>query len=162
VDLNAIARDAVAALQTIVKETSAEVEIGPLPALAVEPVRFQQLFQNLVGNALKYAVPGRTPRVRISAEKRGDAWIFSVRDNGLGIDRQYHTQIFEMFKRLHDRTQSGTGLGLTICQRIVERYGGRIWVESEPGLGSDFRFSLPSLLEKRGGGVSAASNGTKG
>jgi light-regulated signal transduction histidine kinase (bacteriophytochrome) len=126
-----------------VEEASAEVVIEPLPALAVEPVRFQQIFQNLIGNALKYRQPGRTPKVRVSAQRSDTEWIFSVSDNGMGIESQYHTTVFEMFKRLHDRKQSGTGLGLTMCQKIVERQGGRIWVESEPGAGATFRFSVP-------------------
>ncbi len=146
VDLNEIARNALAALRTTVEETCAEVVIEPLPALAVEPVRFQQIFQNLIGNALKYRQPGRRPEVRVSAQRSDGEWIFSVSDNGMGIEPQYHTTVFEMFKRLHGREQSGTGLGLTICQKIVERHGGRIWVESEAGVGATFRFSLPSRL----------------
>jgi len=145
VDLNEVARGALTALRTTVEESGAEVVIESLPALVVEPVRFQQVFQNLIGNALKYSYPGRKPQVRVSAEKDGD-WIFSVHDNGIGIDSQYHSQVFEMFKRLHEKKQTGTGLGLTICQKIVERYGGRIWVESTPGDGATFRFSLPARL----------------
>jgi signal transduction histidine kinase len=124
------------------------VVIEPLPALAVEPVRFQQIFQNLMGNALKYRQPGRRPEVRVSAHRSDSEWIFSVSDNGMGIEPQYHTTVFEMFKRLQGREQSGTGLGLTICQKIVERHGGRIWVESEAGAGATFRFSLPLRLER--------------
>ncbi len=146
VDLNEIARDAIAALRTTAEEKSADIIVAPLPALAVEPVRFQQLFQNLIGNALKYSHDGRKPQVRVAAQKSDAEWIFSVSDNGIGIEPQYHSVVFQMFKRLHDRKLSGTGLGLSICQKIVERYGGRIWVESEPGVGSTFRFSLPARL----------------
>ena len=102
-----------------------------------------QLFQNLVGNAIKYV--GKTPpHVHVSATRQEDAWLFSVRDNGIGIDPQYKEQIFGLFKRLHRHDEyDGTGVGLAICQKIVERYGGRIWVESELGQGADFRFTLP-------------------
>ncbi len=146
VDLNGIAGTALESLRSTVEETAAEIVVDPLPALAVEPIRFQQVFQNLIGNALKYRKEGEPPRVRVWAEKRDGSWIVAVSDNGIGIDPQYHSLVFGMFKRLHDQTQAGTGLGLAICQKIVERYGGRIWVESEPGKGSTFRFSLPLRL----------------
>jgi light-regulated signal transduction histidine kinase (bacteriophytochrome) len=105
----------------------------------------RQVFQNLIGNAIKYRSPDRAPTVHISAERRDASWIFMVRDNGIGIEPQYKEQIFGLFTRLHTTDRyTGTGIGLAICQRIVERYHGRIWVESEPGRGSDFRFSFPA------------------
>jgi light-regulated signal transduction histidine kinase (bacteriophytochrome) len=102
------------------------------------------LFQNLLGNALKYR-RDEPPRIHVSALRKGAEWIFTVRDNGIGIDPQHRQQIFGVFKRLHSREKySGTGIGLAICQKIVERYGGRIWVESEPGKGSEFKFAIPA------------------
>jgi signal transduction histidine kinase len=103
----------------------------------------QQVFQNLVGNAIKYR-DQEPVRIHVSAGIRGVLWRFSVQDNGIGIDPQYKEKIFGVFKRLHhDRKYSGTGIGLAICQRVVERYGGRIWVESEPGKGATFFFTVP-------------------
>jgi light-regulated signal transduction histidine kinase (bacteriophytochrome) len=104
-----------------------------------------ELFQNLLANALKYRSK-EPPVIHVSASREGSAWVFSVRDNGIGIDSQYARQIFGVFKRLHPPDKyPGTGIGLAICQKIVERYGGRIWLESSsPGQGSEFRFSIPS------------------
>jgi len=130
-------------LQGAIKEGGALVTHDPLPPVLADGTQLTQLFQNLVGNAVKYQGPG-VPRVHISAARDGaKRWSFSVRDNGLGIEPQYFERIFGMFQRLHKRDQfGGTGIGLAICKKIVERHGGRISVESQPGKGSTFRFAL--------------------
>jgi light-regulated signal transduction histidine kinase (bacteriophytochrome) len=104
---------------------------------------FVQVFQNLIGNAIKYREK-RPLTIRIFAEKLNDEWRFAVVDNGMGIDPKYHQQVFGVFKRLHGRAIPGTGIGLAICQRVVDRYGGRIWVESALCEGSTFHFTLPA------------------
>ena len=122
----------------------AEIAVGALPRLAGNPVRFRRLMQNLIGNAIKYVPPGVTPQVHVGAEPDGGFWRFCVRDNGIGIDAAYFHAIFEPFKRLHSRSRyGGSGLGLAICEKIVTGFGGRIWVESEPGEGSAFFFTHP-------------------
>ncbi len=135
---------AVSNLETSVIASGATITWDDLPALPVEPAHLQQLFQNLISNALKYR-SAESPAVRISAVAENGYWEFSVKDNGIGVDPRYKEQIFKPFQRLHARTEyPGTGIGLAICQKIVERYGGRIWLESQPGEGSDFKFTLPS------------------
>ncbi len=114
-----------------------------LPTVPAHEVRLVQLLQNLIGNAIKYRGPG-PPRIHVSACRRDSEWLFSVRDNGIGIRPEYAQQIFGVFKRLHDQTYPGTGIGLAICQRIVERYGGRIWVEQVAEPGALFCFTLPA------------------
>ncbi len=143
-DLRVEAERALETLQAFVQETGAELSIGALPTVQMESSHALLLFQNLIGNSLKYRTPDTVPNIRILAEQAPGKWIVSVADNGIGIAPAYHGQIFGIFKRLHTRTAyPGTGLGLAICRRIVERYGGAIWVESELGKGSNFRFSLP-------------------
>jgi PAS domain S-box-containing protein len=134
-------------LSAIVENTAADIEIGTLPVVRVPEIHLVQLFQNLIGNALKYRKEeypeGERPSIRIDAKRdSGGAWLFSVADNGIGIEPEYLTQIFGIFKRLHGSAFEGTGIGLALCQKIVERAGGRIWVESEPGKGSTFFFTL--------------------
>jgi light-regulated signal transduction histidine kinase (bacteriophytochrome) len=137
---------ALANLGEALRETGAEVTASPLPEVRGDSVQLEQLLQNLVGNALKFHPPGVAPKVHVSAERRDDQWIFSVKDNGIGIEPQYFERIFVIFQRLHLKEEySGTGIGLAICKKVVERHGGRIWVESRPGEGSDFRFSLPAV-----------------
>ena len=130
-------------LRGAIEESGALVTHDPLPAVLADEAQLVQLFQNLVGNAIKYQGPG-VPRVHISAARNGDRrWVFSVRDNGLGIDPQYFERIFGMFQRLHKREEfAGTGIGLAICKKIAERHGSSITVQSQPGQGSTFLFSL--------------------
>jgi light-regulated signal transduction histidine kinase (bacteriophytochrome) len=107
-------------------------------------VQLQQLFQNLIGNSIRYR-SNEAPRIQIEAKRQSSEWVFSIKDNGIGIDPQYKEQVFGIFKRLHSTAEyPGTGMGLAICQRIVERAGGRIWLESEPGKGSTFFFTIPA------------------
>ena len=130
-------------LRVAINESGAEVTCEPLPCLMGDESQLIQLIQNLISNAIKYHGP-ETPVVRISAEKQDDMWVFSVRDNGIGIEPQYFEKIFLMFQRLNNqRDISGSGVGLAICRKIAERHGGEIWLESEPGKGSIFYFSIP-------------------
>ncbi len=149
-------------LQAQISETGASIRADALPLVVAERRAMVQLIQNLVGNAIKYAGE-RRPEVRITADRRpsGD-WVVHVRDNGIGIDMHYADEIFGVFKRLHGRDEyGGTGIGLAICKRIVELHGGMIWVESEPGQGSTFSFTLPSPSLVPDGVASAAGSGVK-
>jgi PAS domain S-box-containing protein len=130
-------------LQILVRETGAVVTHDPLPTVIGDGSQLGQLFQNLIGNAIKFHGPD-APQVHISAKRDGFRWRFSVRDNGIGIDREYFDRIFVIFQRLHGRGEyPGTGIGLAVCKKIVERHGGRMWVESEVGKGTTFYFTLP-------------------
>lgn len=145
VDSDSVCRLAVENLSQAIKEAGAEVTIDKLPIVCADATQLEALFQNLIGNAVKFR-GARRPRVSIAAQRVGQEWQFAVRDNGIGIKPEFHERVFEIFKRLesHDR-YSGTGIGLAICKRIVERYSGRIWVESQLGQGSTFFFTLPTL-----------------
>jgi len=136
-------------LRAAIEDSGALVTYDILPIVLADEMQFVQLFQNLIGNAIKYR-KNEIPRVNISAAKSGrDKWIFSVEDNGIGIDSQYFDKIFGMFQRLHARDEfAGTGIGLAICKKIVERHGGSISVESQPGHGSTFRFTLTESKRK--------------
>jgi light-regulated signal transduction histidine kinase (bacteriophytochrome) len=129
-------------LEAAVRKSGAQFHVGELPSVAAPAVHLVLLFQNLIANALKYS-GYRMPEVFIDAEPAERLWKFSVKDNGIGIEPQYAKQIFGIFKRLHGAEYEGTGIGLAVCQRIVERTGGRIWLESTPGVGSTFFFTLP-------------------
>jgi PAS domain S-box-containing protein len=142
-DANEVVRKTLSIFEARIAESGGRVDCDPLPVLAVHEVHLTQLFQNLIGNALKYRGP-EPPRIHVSAEHLGGMWKLSVADNGIGIDPAYQGQIFGLFQRLHGGGKySGSGIGLAICQKIVQRYGGRIWVESELERGSRFLFTLP-------------------
>jgi PAS domain S-box-containing protein len=143
-DANEALQVALGDLAGAVAQSGARITSDSLPSLRVHATHLQQLFLNIVGNAIKYRSPERPPEVHISAEHKGGDWVIAVRDNGIGIEAEYKENIFGLFTRLHSNDRySGTGIGLAICQRIVDRYHGRIWLESEPGQGSTFRFSFP-------------------
>ena len=130
-------------LQLAIQESQARIDVAPLPTIRGEKGQMVQLFQNLLSNAIKYHGHD-TPVIRITAEQHAAQWIISVQDNGVGVPPEYHDYIFGVFKRLHGRDAPGTGVGLALCKHIVERLGGRIWVESQPGHGATFKFSLPN------------------
>jgi len=142
VPVDKVVREVITSLQSSISETSADVSLGPLPMVTANPLYLTQVFENLVGNALKYR-SGQPPRISISAAEGAREWTFSVEDNGIGIPPEYQAQIFGIFKRLHGAEYPGTGIGLATCKKIVDRHGGTIWVESEPGKGSRFSFTLP-------------------
>ncbi len=140
-------RNALADLTITLEESGAEVTHAPLPVVMADGSQMEQIFQNIIGNAIKFAGDS-PPQVHVSADRLGEQWIFSIRDNGIGIDPRYHDRIFGIFQRLHPRdAYPGTGIGLSICKRIVERHGGRIWVESAEGQGATFYFSVPAAPE---------------
>ncbi|MBI3336117.1 PAS domain S-box protein [Candidatus Peregrinibacteria bacterium] len=144
-DCTSALESALSNLQFSIKSGGAIITHDELPHILGDLTQIIQLFQNLIGNALKYKKEGEPPKVHIHAEDKGKEWVFSVRDNGIGIEPEYRENIFVIFRRLHDRKKyPGTGVGLAICKKIVERHGGKIWVESEPGKGSVFCFTLPS------------------
>jgi chemotaxis family two-component system sensor kinase Cph1 len=133
-------------LRAAIIESNAEFDIEDLPEVAVERTQLIQLFQNLISNSIKYR--NGPPKITISAELSVDRWLFTLRDNGIGVDPKYAERIFDMFARLHGKTEySGTGIGLAICKKIVLAHGGKIWMESEVGQGSIFYFSLPAAIQ---------------
>ena len=132
-------------LTQAIEESGATVTHDPLPAMQLDRGQMVRLFQNLVGNALKYRNPGQPPRIHSGAEQADEEWVISIKDNGIGFDPKYATSIFAPFKRLHTAVEyPGTGVGLAICRRIVEGHGGRIWAGSALGEGATFRFTLPA------------------
>jgi PAS domain S-box-containing protein len=134
---------ALANLRAAQEASGATVTSDALPRVLADAPQLTQIFQNLLGNAMKFH-GAEAPRIHVSAETRDHVWVFTVRDNGIGLDTQYADRIFMMFQRLHNKTEyPGTGIGLAICKKIVDRHGGRIWVESQPGQGCTFGFTLP-------------------
>jgi signal transduction histidine kinase len=131
-------------LQQAIEDSGAAIQQGALPDVTMDETQLKQLFQNLISNAIKYRRPEEPLKISVAAESSNGSWLFSVQDNGIGIETQYFVQIFEAFKRLHGKEYPGSGVGLTICKEIVESSGGRMWVESELGKGSTFKFTLPA------------------
>jgi signal transduction histidine kinase len=146
-DCEVILDQTLANLQMAIEESQAIITHDPLPTVMSDDTQIVLLFQNLIGNAVKFRTQEQM-RVHISAQAKGREWVFSVRDNGIGIDPQYFERLFVIFQRLHSKEEyPGTGIGLAVCKRVVERHGGKIWVESQPGQGSTFYFAIP----KKGG-----------
>ncbi|MYB77580.1 MAG: GHKL domain-containing protein [Chloroflexi bacterium] len=140
---NDVLQEAFANLEVGIEESNAHITYDPLPTVNGDAAQLVRLLQNLVGNAIKYRGDA-PPRIHVGVEEQDDQWVFSVRDNGIGIDPQYAERIFVIFQRLHTREEyGGTGIGLSVCRKIVERHGGRIWVESQEGSGATFRFTFP-------------------
>jgi light-regulated signal transduction histidine kinase (bacteriophytochrome) len=145
-DCGQILAQVLANLHAAIVQSKALVTWGPLPTLDADPSQLVELFQNLISNAVKFQGE-KQQRVHISATREGEEWVFCVRDNGIGIDPQYSERIFVIFQRLHTREQyQGTGIGLAICKRIIERHNGRIWLESQPQEGTAFFFTLPARV----------------
>jgi light-regulated signal transduction histidine kinase (bacteriophytochrome) len=142
-DLSTSLSEALSVLKSLIQSSGAVIHAGSLPTVRADQAQMAHVFQNLVGNALKYRKQEVPAQVDIGAVRDGAQWIISVRDNGIGFEPLYAERIFGLFKRLHKDEYPGTGLGLAICKRIVERYGGRIWAEGRLGEGATFRFSLP-------------------
>lgn len=148
VDLNALVAEILDEQHDEIRAAGATVDVGALPTLTAHRTDLKQLFQNLISNGIKYRKPNAAPLLRIGAEERGDAFEFAVRDNGIGIEPQYFDRIFQVFQRLHGRGEyPGTGIGLATCKKVVEIYGGKIGVESRPGEGSTFFFTLPKVIK---------------
>ena len=144
VDPAAALAETITRLELRIAETGAEICIGSMPLVLADPSQLAQVFQNLIGNALTYR-SAEPPRIRVEATEEEGAVRFSISDNGIGIAPEYHDRIFQMFQRLHTRDRyPGSGIGLAIVQRIIERHGGRVWLESGEGEGSTFFFTLPA------------------
>ena len=141
VDCNQALQQAKLNLEAAILESGAEITSDPLPVIYAEELALVQLFQNLIGNAIKYRTEHQ-PLIHVSSQSRSGVWHFAVKDNGIGIEPEHLTTIFGVFKRLHGSRYPGAGIGLAICRKLVERHGGRIWVDSEYGRGSTFRFTI--------------------
>jgi len=143
-DMNAVVEEASRSLSVAVEESGARIEMEYLPTVSVDRTQMSQVFQNLISNAIKFRGEN-TPFIRIWATRKESEWVFSVSDNGIGLDPSYSETIFEIFKRLHTKEEyPGTGIGLAISRRIIERHGGKIWVKSDIGKGSTFAFTIPA------------------
>ena len=144
IGLDAVLADAQDNLQVKIEESDAAISAGELPTVEGDASQLRQVFQNLLDNAIEYS-GDEPPRIHVDAERRDGEWLVSVADEGIGIETANQDGVFEVFQRLHSREEhEGTGIGLALCERIVERHGGDIWVESEPGEGATFFFTLPA------------------
>ena len=160
VDPESSLRAALANLHLAIEECGASIEHTPMPRVRADSTQLTQLFQNLLANSLKFR-SGEAPRIQVAAQRQGNQALFSVGDNGIGLDPAFSDRAFQMFQRLHPQSKyPGAGIGLAICKRIAERHGGRIWVESEPGLGATFRFTLP--LAEQNAGEDTVAEGAHG
>jgi chemotaxis family two-component system sensor kinase Cph1 len=140
--LDSCVQDALETLAVRIQETQASITRDPLPIVWGDATLLTQLYQNLIDNALKFVAHGQ-PIIHLTAEQHADQWVFGVQDHGIGLKPEYAEQIFAPFKRLHNRAEyQGTGIGLAICRKAIERHGGTIWVESQPGQGAHFKFTL--------------------
>jgi len=146
-DVGVVLNLALTNLEVAIEESDAKITYGNLPTVDADEGQLLQLFQNLIENAIKFR-SDKPPAIHVSAERGEGEWVFSVKDNGIGIDPKYRDRLFVIFQRLHSAAKyPGTGIGLALCKRIVERHSGRIWVESELGKGSTFRFTIPDKME---------------
>lgn len=145
VDANTVLKDALSDLELKIQDTNAEITANELPTVQADPQQLTRVFQNLISNALKYSGDD-PPRIHVDATRTGDVWRFSVQDEGIGIKPRNTAKIFNVFHQLHGREEGaqGIGIGLAICEEIVDRHGGRMWVESDPGEGSTFFFTMPA------------------
>lgn len=142
-DSEEVLRGVLSQLKLVIEQSGAQITFDKLPMVLADDTQLGQVFQNLLSNAIKFH-SGQPPKIHVSAKKSEDHWIFSVQDNGIGIDPEYFDRIFIMFQRLHGKDEySGTGIGLAVCKRIIDRHGGTIWIESKKDKGSTFHFSLP-------------------
>jgi light-regulated signal transduction histidine kinase (bacteriophytochrome) len=142
-DFNEVVKDVLQVLEENIQETGALISVKPLPSLPANRSLISQLFLNLIGNAIKYR-DHKIPQVEIGSIEEAENWKFYVNDNGIGIDPRYYDKIFVMFQRIHSKSEyKGTGIGLAICKKVVQSHGGNIWVESQPGIGSTFYFTIP-------------------
>lgn len=142
IDCETLFERALLNLEVTIKENNTTITHDTLPTVMADSSQLLQVFQNLISNAIKFHGT-ESPRIHISARRNENEWIFSVHDNGIGIEQEYTKQLFNIFKRLHGREYPGIGLGLSICKKIINRHNGRIWLESEPGKGSTFYFTIP-------------------
>ncbi len=146
IDLETVLTNAVSSLEAAIEESGAKITHDPLPTVVTDS-RLENVLQNLLSNAIKYARKGVAPEIHVSAKCQADEWVLSVRDNGIGIEKKYQDSIFQLFHRLHGKDIPGTGVGLALAQKIVETNTGRMWVESTPGSGSTFYFTIPQSSE---------------